>query len=155
MADVVSKEIRSRMMAGIRGSNTAPELALRQEMHARGFRFRLHVGGLPGRPDLVFPKYRAVVLVHGCFWHRHAECRFTTTPATNAAFWSAKFAGNVARDARNLAMLHDVGWRTAIVWECEVRGGVPRAATQLAKWLRSKQTHVEIPSASLRSDTGH
>jgi DNA mismatch endonuclease (patch repair protein) len=145
MADVVSKETRSRMMAGIRGANTAPELALRREMHARGFRFRLHVAGLPGRPDLVFPKYRAAVLVHGCFWHRHAECRFTTTPASNAAFWSAKFEGNVARDLRNLEKLRSVGWRTAIVWECEVRDGAGHAAAQLAKWLRSKQRHIEIP----------
>lgn len=145
MADIVSKETRSRMMAGIRGTNTSPEMALRKEIHARGFRFRLHVGGLPSRPDLVFPKYRAVVLVHGCFWHRHAECRLTTTPATNVAFWSAKFAGNIARDARNLAKLHDAGWRTAIVWECGIRGSAQRAAMQLAKWLKSKSYNIEIP----------
>lgn len=146
MADVVSKETRSRIMAGIRGTDTAPEMALRKEMHARGFRFRLHARRLPGKPDLVFPKHRAVVFVHGCFWHRHAECRLTTTPATNAEFWSAKFAGNVARDERNLAKLHEAGWRTAIIWECEVRGGAQRTAAQLAKWLRSKQSNIEIPS---------
>jgi len=154
VADVVSKETRSRMMAGIRGTNTAPELALRKEMHARGFRFRLHVGGLPGRPDLVLPKYRAVVLVHGCFWHRHAACHFATTPATNAAFWTAKFESNLARDARNLEKLHEVGWRTAVVWECEIRDGLPRAAAPLAKWLRSKRTHIEIPIKPRRRSSG-
>ena len=154
MADVVSKETRSRMMAGIRGTNTAPEIALRKEMHAQGFRFRLHVGELPGRPDLVFPKYRAVFLVHGCFWHRHSKCRFTTTPATNPAFWSAKFAGNVARDARNLAKLHHAGWRTAIVWECEVRSGAARAAAPLARWLLSERPHIEIPAKPRYPDVG-
>lgn len=145
MADVVSKETRSRMMAGIRGTNTAPEIALRKEMHARGFRFRLHVRRLPGKPDLVFPKFRAAVFVHGCFWHRHVQCRFTTTPTTNAAFWSAKFAGNVTRDERNVAKLHEASWRTAIVWECEVRGSAQRVGALLARWLRSKQSSIEIP----------
>lgn len=150
MADVVSKETRSRMMAAIRGTNTAPELALRKEMHGRGFRFRLHVPGMPGRPDLVFPKHRAVVLVHGCFWHRHVACRLATTPTTNVPFWSAKFEGNVARDACNLKKLHDTGWRTAVIWECEVRGGATRAAEQLEKWLRSQKAHIEIPFRSKR-----
>ena len=138
------------MMAGIRGRNTTPELTLRKEMHARGFRFRLHAH-LPGRPDLVFPKYKAAVLVHGCFWHRHAECHFTTTPSSNVTFWATKFEGNVSRDARNIEKLHDTGWRTAIVWECDLRGDANGAATRLTKWLESNLQHIEIPSRPRRA----
>lgn len=150
MADVVDKATRSRMMAGIRGSNTGPELALRKELHARGFRYRLHVSALPGRPDLVFPKYRAAVLVHGCFWHRHAGCRYTTTPTSNATFWSAKFAVNVARDKRNLFSLQDASWRTAVVWECQIRNDPRTAADDLAQWLQSNELQIEIPGRGSR-----
>jgi DNA mismatch endonuclease, patch repair protein len=96
--DIVDQQTRSRMMSGIRGKNTKPELALRRALHARGFRFRLHSKKVHGRPDLVLPKYRAVVFVHGCFWHQHEGCRYATTPATRSEFWQAKFAANVARD---------------------------------------------------------
>lgn len=147
--DVVDNKTRSRMMAGIKGRNTAPELALRKEMHARGYRFRLHAR-LPGIPDLVFPKYRAAVFVHGCFWHRHRGCYFTTTPSSNVPFWIAKFEGNVLRDARNMAKLHETGWRTAIVWECEVRDGVGKTASQLSRWLMSNLEEIEIPSTPKR-----
>src|SRR3546814_4200196 len=95
------RSTRSRMMAGIRGKDTGPEVTLRRAMHARGFRYRLHVRSMPGRPDLVFPRYKAVVFVHGCFWHRHEGCRYATSPATRSEFWAEKFATNLARDRNN------------------------------------------------------
>ena len=96
MADIVDKKTRSRMMAGIKGKNTKPELVLRRALHARGFRFRLHGKEFPGRPDLVFPKHGAVIFVHGCFWHRHSNCRYATNPSTRMEFWQGKFDANVA-----------------------------------------------------------
>lgn len=115
--DIVSPETRSRMMSGIRGRNTRPELILRSALHARGFRFRLHVSDLPGKPDLVFPKHRAVIQVHGCFWHRHG-CTKTTTPSTNVDFWQEKFRRNVERDQKTEAGLDQLGWRFGLIWEC-------------------------------------
>lgn len=112
---------RSRNMAAIRGKDTAPELAVRRMLHGMGLRFRLHRKELPGRPDIVLPRHRTVVFVHGCFWHRHQGCRFTTTPKTRREFWQAKFDGNVARDRRNQAELVQLGWRVIVVWECELR----------------------------------
>ena len=117
LADIVSPETRSRMMSGIRGRHTRPELVVRSALHARGFRFRLHVSDLPGKPDLVFPKHRAVIQVHGCFWHRHG-CAKTTTPSTNVEFWETKFHQNIERDIRAEANLEKLGWRVGLVWEC-------------------------------------
>lgn len=136
MADIVDKATRSRMMAGIGGKNTKPEMVLRRALHAQGFRFRLHVASLPGKPDIVLPKHRAAILVHGCFWHRHADCRFATTPATRPDFWSEKFRQNVLRDQRNLAALRDRGWRVATVWECDIRRG-GEVIDAVAEWLQS------------------
>ncbi len=105
------------MMSGIRGRNTRPELVLRSALHARGFRFRLHVRDLPGKPDLVLPKHRAVIQVHGCFWHRHG-CPKTTSPSTNSKFWETKFRQNVERDVKTEAKLEELGWRFGLIWEC-------------------------------------
>ena len=102
MTDIVDSQTRSRMMSGIRGKNTKPELALRRSLHALGFRYRLHAKGIPGKPDIVMPKYRAVIFVHGCFWHRHAGCRYATVPATRPEFWATKFDANVVRDVANV-----------------------------------------------------
>ena len=113
--------VRSRNMAAIRGKDTAPELAVRRILHAMGLRFRLHRKDLPGRPDIVLPKHRTVVFVHGCFWHRHKDCRHTTTPKTRQEFWQTKFASNVERDRRNRTDLQQLGWRVIVVWECELR----------------------------------
>jgi DNA mismatch endonuclease (patch repair protein) len=112
---------RSRNMAAIHGKDTAPEQAVRRILHAMGLRFRLHRKDLPGRPDIVLPRHCTVVFVHGCFWHRHEVCRYTTTPKTRLAFWQAKFDANVARDHRNRVALEEMGWRVLVVWECELR----------------------------------
>ena len=123
MPDVVSPETRSRMMSGIRGRDTQPELVVRRFLHRQGFRFRLHVAGMPGRPDLVLARYRTAIFVHGCFWHRHPGCRYATLPATRREFWETKLEGNATRDARDTAALEAVGWRVIVVWECDVRRG--------------------------------
>lgn len=120
MTDIVSPAVRSRMMSNIRGKDTKPELVLRKALHARGFRYRLNARDLPGSPDIVLPKWRAVLFVHGCYWHRHPGCPKATMPSSNVAFWREKFAQNVARDRRNLADLMDLGWRVGIVWECVI-----------------------------------
>ncbi len=117
--DVVDPATRSRMMSGIRGKNTKPELIVRSFLHREGFRFRLHTK-LPGKPDLVLRKYHTAVFVHGCFWHRHQGCRFTTTPANNALSWQEKFTDNVRRDAKVKQQLEALGWRVLVVWSCEL-----------------------------------
>ncbi|WP_338062891.1 very short patch repair endonuclease [Sphingosinithalassobacter portus] len=139
---------RSRMMSAIRGKNTKPELLLRRALHSAGLRYRLHGAALPGKPDLVFAKYRAVVFVHGCFWHRHEDCRFATVPATRPEFWRAKFSANVRRDARNAAELLDMGWRVAVVWECALKDrSVDLVAKSLQDWLREGSApSMEIPA---------
>ncbi|PSJ57668.1 very short patch repair endonuclease [Pseudaminobacter soli (ex Li et al. 2025)] len=148
MTDIVDQQTRSRMMAGIGGKNTKPELALRRELHARGFRFRLHSKKVHGRPDLVLPKHRAVVFVHGCFWHRHEGCRYTSTPSTRPEFWRAKFEANVARDSVVRTTLLKGGWRVATVWECALRKPeqVETSALLLADWLVSSSAELEIGS---------
>jgi DNA mismatch endonuclease (patch repair protein) len=120
--DVVDRATRSRMMSGIRGKDTKPELVVRSYLHRAGLRFRLHAK-LPGKPDLVLPKYRTAVFVHGCFWHRHEGCRYATTPANNAAFWQDKFAENVRRDAKVRFQLEELGWRVLVVWGCQLSEG--------------------------------
>lgn len=117
--DVLSVEQRSALMRRVRQHGTKPELVVRRFLHASGLRYRLNVRSLPGSPDLVFPKYKAVVLVHGCYWHRHAGCRFTTLPSSNVDFWQQKFAANVERDRRKERELRALGWRVFVVWGCE------------------------------------
>lgn len=143
MIDIVDNRTRSRMMAGIRGKNTKPELVVRSGLHRQGLRFRLHAP-MPGRPDLVLPRFRAAVFVHGCFWHRHPKCRFAALPATNRRFWIAKFRENVERDKRNTHKLRMSGWRVFVIWECRVGD---RSLLTLARRIRavgrvqSKRTH--------------
>jgi DNA mismatch endonuclease, patch repair protein len=108
------------MMSGIRGSDTRPERVVRKFFHAAGLRYRLHDRTLPGCPDLVLPKYRSVVFVHGCFWHRHPECRFAYVPKSNTAFWESKLGGNVRRDAQQIEILRTLGWNVFVIWECTV-----------------------------------
>ena len=117
--DRLSPEKRSWNMGRIKSQNTKPEIQLRKVLHGMGFRYRLHDSKLPGSPDLVFPKYKSVIFVHGCFWHRHG-CKRTTTPSTRRKFWEAKFATNTERDKRNIQDLQNIGWNVLIVWECEL-----------------------------------
>lgn len=121
MTDRLSPSERSRLMARVRSKNTAPELAVRKISHGLGYRFRLHRADLPGRPDIVFPRHRLVVFVHGCFWHRHPNCSRATTPATNTAKWQEKFERNVLRDSRSASELATLGWDVLVIWECETR----------------------------------
>ena len=146
MPDIVDPGTRSRMMGRVRQAHTAPELRLRRLLHAAGLRYRLHPRSLPGRPDLVFPKYRAVVFVHGCFWHRHEGCRHATTPASRREYWLPKFAENRRRDERQARTLRQAGWRVALVWTC---GLTPLSASQtsheLIAWLTSHRPEIQLP----------
>jgi DNA mismatch endonuclease (patch repair protein) len=128
MVDVVEKSVRSRMMSGIRGKDTQPELIVRRYLHANGFRFRIHVSALPGTPDVVLPKYRLAILVHGCYWHRHFGCRLTSFPDDPTGKWATKFRGTIERDERNMSRLRAAGWRVFVLWECglQKRGLVDR-----------------------------
>ncbi len=146
MADTVDKATRSRMMAGIRGKDTKPEKAIRSALHSAGFRYRIHVAGLPGKPDIVFPKYKAVIFVHGCFWHHHPDCWWSTTPSSNAAFWAGKFALNAARDNRNVVALKSMGWRVAIVWECTLRVQTQaETVAAIEQWLSRNRGSLLLP----------
>jgi DNA mismatch endonuclease (patch repair protein) len=144
VADVVDKPTRSRMMAGIRRRNTTPELAVRRALHQAGFRFRLDVQSLPGRPDVVLPRHRTVIFVHGCFWHRHPGCRFSTNPSTRRDFWERKFASNVARDEAAILELLEMGWRVATVWECATRTGDTKIYDMLFQWIRGESAVLDL-----------
>lgn len=127
----VAPETRRRMLA-VRGRDTAPELLVRHILHVMGYRFRLHQKNLPGTPDIVLPRHRKIVFVHGCFWHGHDECKRATRPVNNADTWAAKIEGNRRRDQSNLDALRALGWDVLVVWECELRD-----ATHLEKRLRT------------------
>ena len=146
MADIVTPDVRSRMMSGIRGTNTKPELLLRKGLHAAGFRYRLH-GKLPGKPDMVFPGLNAVLFAHGCFFHGH-DCPMFRWPASRVDFWREKITGNRARDARVMRDLLAAGWRVGVVWECATRGKGRYAPADViercSKWLRSEKPQMEL-----------
>lgn len=120
MTDFLSPSERSERMSRIKSKDTKPELALRKVLHGLGFRYRLHGAGLPGKPDIVLPKYKTVVFVHGCFWHRHPGCNIATTPKSNTEFWKDKFQKNKERDTRSKETLEKLGWTVLIAWECEL-----------------------------------
>ena len=135
-----------RMMSGIRGRDTKPEIAVRKALFAAGFRFRLHRRDLPGAPDVVLPGRKVAIFVHGCFWHRHDGCRFAAEPSTRPEFWNTKLAGNALRDRRNIERLRVLGWRVLVVWECAIRDrsmsvGLPGI---LAEWVRGEETEGEL-----------
>lgn len=135
------------MMAGIRGKDTKPERDIRKALDSPGFRYRLHVPDLPGKPDLVFPDFKAVLLIHGCYWHRHKGCWWCSQPKSNKAFWSAKFEQNVQRDKRNLADLEALGWRVAVVWECSLKvSGLAEVTASLKNWLLGSATRLVLPA---------
>lgn len=139
MADVVDRATRSKMMASIKGKDTKPEVLIRSELHRRGFRFRKNVKGLPGKPDIVLPKYKAVIMVNGCFWHGHG-CHLFRWPSTRPDFWREKIQGNQKRDLRNMRRLEALGWRVFVVWECDLKGGnkdeIDFLVSDIAKWIR-------------------
>ena len=121
-SEVIHKvtEQRSKNMAAIRSKNTKPEIKVRKVLHSMGYRFRLHSKNLPGSPDIVLPKYKTVIFVHGCFWHRHENCKYASTPKTRQEFWEAKFRENINRDKLNQENLSSKGWKIIVVWECEI-----------------------------------
>jgi len=133
------------MMSGIRSRDTKPERVVRSLLHRAGFRFRLHVSGMPGKPDLVLPRYRAVIFVNGCFWHGH-ECRLFKWPATRTEFWRAKIGGNVERDKKAIADLVAEGWRCLTIWECAIRSrsNDPAFLEAMSEWIRSGDPVDEI-----------
>ena len=147
LADVVSPAVRSKMMRNIKGKNTTPELIIRRGLHARGFRFRLHVSDVPGKPDLVLPRHRVVIFIHGCFWHSHG-CPLFKMPTTRPEFWRKKLSRNKARDLKVRSAVKDAGWRQLIIWECATKGkGRIETDTLLsgvAHWINGLETEGEI-----------
>lgn len=157
MPDIVSPEIRSRMMSGIRGKNTRPEILVRSALHKAGFRFRLHDCRLPGKPDLVFPKHKAVILVHGCFWHGH-DCALFNWPASRADFWRDKIRRNRDRDEINYEKLESQGWRVLTIFECALKGRgripVDKIISRASSWLRSGKGGIEIRGTGNNNRSG-
>ncbi|NTV98125.1 MAG: DNA mismatch endonuclease Vsr [Chlorobiaceae bacterium] len=147
MTDIVDRKTRSRMMSGIRGHNTKPELLVRSLLHRQGFRFRLHAKDLPGKPDIVFPRYNAVIFVNGCFWHGH-DCHLFKWPSTREEFWRQKINRNRHKDHESIDALHSGGWRIGIVWECALKGKYRLSHVelmgQISEWLYSTSTNQEI-----------
>ncbi len=146
MVEKISPETRSRMMSGIRGKNTRPEMTVRSFLHRGGIRFRLHGRGLPGRPDVVLPRWNAVVFVHGCFWHGHIGCRYFKLPQTREEFWKTKIDGNSRRDSVAVDRLQEAGWRVAVIWECALRDEPARALEELLQFIRSECRFLEVTS---------
>lgn len=147
MADIVDAATRSRMMSGIKGKNTKPELDIRLGLHAIGFRYRLHPKTMPGKPDLWFPKYRAVIFVHGCFWHGH-DCPLFRLPGTRQEFWQAKIDANRARDIKVDGALSEIGVRRLAIWECALRGprriGLEQTLARAIEWLSGEEEWGDI-----------
>jgi DNA mismatch endonuclease (patch repair protein) len=156
LPDIVDAATRSRMMAGIRGRNTRPEISIRRALHALGFRYRIHKLDVPGKPDIVLPRYRAAVFVNGCFWHGH-DCPLFRLPGTRRDFWQQKISRNIARDAEVRRQLDAEGWRHVTVWECAIRGparlGLDETIRRLASWIPSRRSKLEIraPRAKVAS----
>ena len=152
MVDVVDQKTRSRMMSGIRSKNTKPELLIRKGLHARGFRFRLHDKHLPGKPDLVLPKYSAVIFVHGCFWHRH-DCHLFKWPKTRREFWHKKLLRNQEKDVESYTRLKKDGWYILTIWECALKGRTRRPLDKVldmaADWLVSGRRDRQIKGGRL------
>lgn len=158
MADVVSPEKRSEMMAGIRGKNTQPEIRIRSLLHKKGYRFVLGGKKLPGKPDLVLPKYHVAIFVHGCFWHGHEKCHLFRIPKSREEFWSAKIGGNIARDTKNLALLTGEEWRVCTIWECAIKGrgklAEEKLITRIDKWIKSTALRKTLRGKAVKSGSG-
>jgi DNA mismatch endonuclease (patch repair protein) len=119
--DIISEERRSWNMSRIRGKDTKPELVVRSLLHKMGYRFRLHRKDLPGKPDIVLPKYNTLIFVHGCFWHRHRNCKYAYMPKSKIEFWRDKFDGTIKRDKKHQEQLRNMGWKVHVIWECEIK----------------------------------
>ena len=143
MSDLVDPAKRNQMMSGVRVAGTQPELVVRRFLHHRGFRYRLNVANLPGRPDLVLPKHKAAIFVNGCFWHAHAGCHLFRLPKSRREFWQQKLMSNRARDTRNYSELSGQGRRVATVWECATRGNQPDLGA-LVDWLVSNHHVLDL-----------
>lgn len=155
MTDTVPPAIRKKIMSSVRTKNTRPEVALRKALHALGLRYWLNRRDLPGSPDLVFPRWGVALFVNGCFWHRHEGCRRATMPSSNVAFWREKFLRNVARDARDIAALRNLGWRVGVVWECEILPEPsPCLLRKISGFLRDPQI-LSLPTEDGKSQTGN
>jgi DNA mismatch endonuclease (patch repair protein) len=146
MSDIVSPDQRSKMMAGIRGKGTKPELLVRKLLFASGFRYRLHRNDLPGTPDVVMPGRRIVIFVHGCFWHQHLGCKYARVPSSNSDFWHQKLGCNVQRDQEVFAALKAAGWRILVVWECATRS---RPAIAVLTSLMSQWIESDVPTGEI------
>lgn len=146
--DTVDKATRSKIMSKVGQKSTGPEMKLRKALFAKGFRYRVNVKKLPGSPDIVLPKYKAVIFVHGCFWHRHKGCKYATMPKTRVDFWNAKFNANIKRDRKNIDALLDAGWRVLVVWECVLKKkgqtGLDEVMDSVIQWLFSGTEKGEI-----------
>ena len=136
--DTLTSEKRSWNMSRIRGKNTKPELAVRSMLHRLGYRFRIADKTLPGKPDIVLPRYGAVIFVHGCFWHRHPECKYAYMPKSKIEFWSKKFEANVLRDKNNLSLLKKAGWLPIVVWECEIERNATATLDKVSRVLKRR-----------------
>lgn len=147
MPDIVDAVTRSRMMSGIRGRNTKPEILIRKALHALGFRYRIHTRQVAGKPDLIFPRYRAAIFVNGCFWHGH-DCALFRLPDTRREFWREKIERNIKRDALVREQIIEAGWRHLTVWECAIRGrekiGLEQTTRRIARWLEASASSAEI-----------
>lgn len=150
MADIVDAQTRSRMMSGIKGKNTKPEILVRKALSSQGFRYRLHRKDLPGAPDIVMPGRKIAIFAHGCFWHMHQGCRLAKMPSTRPEFWQAKLGRNVERDSEAVAALAALGWRVLIAWECSTKSLVLLAALpeKLRAWIESDERLGEIGVSS-------
>lgn len=147
MVDVVNRATRSRMMSGIKDKNTRPELLIRQGLHRLGFRYSLHNKKLPGKPDMVFSKYKAVIFIHGCFWHAH-KCHLFKWPKTRPEFWREKIGGNARRDEQQKQALEKLGWRILVIWECALKGKNKLPLNEVihttANWLQFDNQNAEL-----------
>lgn len=155
MTDTVDRQTRSKMMSAVRAKNTRLEIEIRRRLFAQGFRYRLHVRDLPGTPDIILPKYRTALLVHGCFWHYHG-CSRSSIPDSRSQWWSKKLGDNRTRDAKTLAELRSIGWRVLVIWECSVRRpdierqeALDRVCLRAGKFLRSERSLLEISGPML------
>lgn len=152
--DRLSKERRAWNMSRIRAKDTSPEKTVRSFLHQLGYRFRLHRRDLPGQPDIVLPRFRAVVFVHGCYWHRHKRCKYAYTPKTRIEFWQRKFDENVERDRLTLKSLRKQGWRILVVWECQIADGTA-VAQRLIRFLQSFDDHPTVALQKRLNSSGN